>query len=311
MDAILEELKEREAYMYDTYAPYFVCSYAMHVFNLINYKKEIYWESRQLPNMRMHILFVAPPGFMKTFFQRQMGADRYGIFAGCTITMGQEASMSEAGLIGTIRPYEDTVIESEGAAQTYKEAVLMIDEFAAITNAFKTNYNNQMDSQMLNALDHGKVIKRLGGGRIEYQTNFTLWTGVQPAKYDLTSGMGRRFLFLLFMPTMKENNALLRAIHAAENIRPNIPKMQTLWALINRWIEEFDIIESIQFADSMIDFYEDIGIYTFEKMYFDRLALGYALAKYGPKQHMVIDARDEGIRKFIIQQKEWRDIWSN
>ena len=58
MSKVLEELQSREAYKHEIYAPYYVCSYATHCFNLANQKNEIYWESKRLPNMRLHVLFV-------------------------------------------------------------------------------------------------------------------------------------------------------------------------------------------------------------------------------------------------------------
>jgi len=246
MDMVLDEMKSRQAYLSELYTPFYVCSYAMHAFNLLNQTDHIYWENKHLPNMRMHLIFVAPPGGMKSYFMSNMGEPQYGIFSGCKIQMGFKQSMTESGLIGTIRTFDDVSYETEGIAKTYKNGILIVDEFSAITNAFKVSYNNQMDSQMLALLDHGRIYKDLAGGSIEYQSNLTLWGGVQPARFDFTSGMGRRIIFLLYLPTHHDNERLLEIMSRTRNMKSTPAHMTSLWEGINNWIDQFKNIKKIR-----------------------------------------------------------------
>lgn len=307
MSSIMAELDSRNAYKRETYAPYYICSFATHVFNLMNQTREVYWEGKKLPNMRLHILFVAPPGFMKTYYMSVMGADRYSIFGQCGIKMGQEQAMTGAGLIGTFSNVNGLPVEQEGAARALAKGVLMIDEFSAITNALKVQYNNQMDSQLLAALDHGHVNKRLGAGKIEYQTNFTLWAGVQPARYDLTSGLGRRMCFLLFLPVRLDNDNLLDAMHKARNIKPSLGEVNELWDKIDSWRKGMDIIEKVTYDDDVFAMYKKLGIFSYESSYFDRLILGWHLATYGPDKEIHVSVGHKELMELINLEKRWRD----
>ena len=78
------------------------------------------------------------------------------------------------------------------------------------------------------ALDSGMIRKRLAAGKIEYQTNFTLWTGVQPARYQLSSGLARRFLFLLFIPNFKDIQAFKVNRRLAKNVKTNTLGLQKI-----------------------------------------------------------------------------------
>jgi hypothetical protein len=307
MELVLDELKSRHVYKAETYAPFYVCSAMCHAFNLMNQKHKIYWEAKRLPNMRLHILFVAPAGYMKTFYLSSLGGDDYGIFRNCGLHVGREQSLTEAGFVGTIQNMNGVGITTEGAAQTFSDGLMLIDEFSAITNALKVQYNSQMDTQLLAALDHGHVNKRLGGGKIEYDTNLTLWAGVQPARYDLSAGLGRRMIFLLFLPNRNDNDKLLETVHHTRNIRPSISDMNKTWSSIERVIHSMDKIESIDFGDDVYKLYKDIKLFSYESSYFDRLLLGSHLATYGVEKNITVNISDQKILDLIKMEKSWRD----
>ena len=310
LDTIMGELHDRKAYLADTYAPYYVYSYGVHAFNLHNQRCKLYSEGGQLPNMRLSILFVAPSGFMKTYYRRQMVDRTSGIFTGCKVQLGYEQELSGAGLVGTFKPYKDPTttcdIEVEGAAKTYQYGIVSVDEFSGITNALTSHYNNQMDSQLLMILDSGEVFKHLGSGKIEFITYMTLWAGVQPARYDLRSGMGRRMVFLVFIPTKHDNANLIRAQHDAQNIAQDNVRMTHIWDEVNTWVDDINKIERIEFDESLTELYLNMDLFSFEVSYFNRLALGYELAVNGPRKKITVDAHDKGIREMFEQQKQWR-----
>lgn len=307
MDLALGEMHSRKAYLGDTYTPYFVCSYAAHAFNLINQKEQIYWEGKRLPSMRLHLIFVAPPGYMKSYYMNQMGDRDVGVFGGSKIQIGYKQSMSEAGLVGTIRVFEDVPYETEGVAKTYKDGIVMIDEFSAITNAMKISYNNQMDSQLLALLDHGRINKDLAGGNIEYQSNMTLWGGVQPARYDFTSGMGRRMCFMLFLPTAIDNDNLMDIMNETRNIKVDRHQMNAIWGAIDKWYDDLHVIKHVEFDDSVLRLYKRLRLNSFESPLFDRLLLGYHLSMYPPDEHIIVSAKDPMLLDLVSREKQWRD----
>jgi hypothetical protein len=307
MDLVMQEMQDRKIYLYETYAPFFICSYAAHAFNLLNQERQIYWEGKRLPSMRMHLMFVAPPGYMKSHYMNNMGEPDYGIFHGSKIQMGFKQSMTEAGLIGTIRTFEEVPYETDGVAKTYKDGILMVDEFSAITNAFKISYNNQMDSQLLALLDHGRVNKDLAGGSIEYKSSMTLWGGVQPARYDFTSGMGRRMVFMLFLPTRIDNDNLLDIMNQTRNMRSSPEHMQGIWNSIDTWVDSLGVIKSIEFDDTVLRLYRRLNLNSFESPIFDRLLLGYHLSMYPVDEHLVVGAHDKMLIDMVQREKKWRD----
>jgi hypothetical protein len=307
----MSELADRQAYKREIYAPYFTCSYAVHAFNLMNQKREIYYAGKQLPNMRCHLLFVAPPGFMKTYYLQTMAADPHGIFHGTEIQIASEQSMTEAGFVGTVVSVNGLGINNPGAAELNKDGLLLIDEFKAISDALKNQMNSQMETQLLAALDHGRVFKRLSSGAIAYQTNLSMWAGIQPGSYDLSSGLGRRLIFMVFLPTYADNIALMDIMHRTQNVRPNPQAMSVLWSNIDDQVHQMDTINKIEFDDSILKLYHEMDIYSFESSYFNRLILGYHLMKREIEPVMHLDVTDPDLVTLLQNEKMWRDDIAN
>lgn len=436
-DLIMTELDDRGVYKYKTYAPFFISSFAMHVFNLYNQRQQIYWETKRLPNMRTHLLFVAPPGFMKSFYMSTMGSDKYSILRKAGIKIGSEQYMclpagqqvqmsdgtnkniedvkvgdkvlsleyakivstgvtnihsmmcdkllkitldddrsiiltpnhplftamgwqepkdlmvgenvacnednniiwlsiksieeldgervynlstenhtfvaqniithnTEAGFVGTMQNIGGVSVPVEGAAKMYADGFIIIDEFSAITKALQMQHSNQLDNQLLSALDHGHVTKRLGSGKIEFDTRMTLWAGVQPARFDLTSGMGRRLMYMVFIPSKLDNEYLMDSMHASRNLAPNKTHMNNMWSELRQFKQDVESIQTIKFDDSVLAMYKELNLYSFEGSYFDRLLIGYQLAMYGPEKHITISMKDPELVKLIMLQKKWR-----
>ncbi len=308
MALVLDELSDRKMLYNDTYAPFFVVSYALHMFNLINHERKIYWESKRIPNMRLHLLFVAPPGGMKTYSMQMLGGEGSGIFSNCAYQIITRQNMNEAAMVGSISFQNGESRTREGEAQVHARDIIMIDEFSGITSSLKSSFNSQMDTQLLAALDHGHVVKSQAGGNIEYDTMFTLWAGVQPAKYDMSSGMGRRLCFLLNIPNEQMKFAIRRAIWDSKNIAPNEATDNALNEIINSWAHSFSVIESITYDYSIFELYEELDLETYEMACYDRIILGYHLATYGASQHIVLMAEDGLLKSMIRSQVEWRTL---
>ncbi len=306
-DMILEEMKSRKAYLYERYAPYYTISFACHSFNLMNHKRKIYYEGKKILNARLPILFVSPAGFMKSFYLTNMAGDKdVGVFNNAGMKVGYEQSMTEAGLVGTLG--KDGFGEQRaipGAAEIYKDGLMLVDEFSGITQAMKSSTNNQMDSQLLTILDGGHVVKRLACGMHEFDTSVTLWTGVQPAKIDMASGLGRRFCYMLFMPTRKDNREIMKARHHAKNIIPDPTEMLKINNMNKSFINSLTTIDRVNYPDEILNLYESMGIFSFEAALYDQLILGYNLSKFGAKKKMDLIINDE-LKMLLTQEKEWR-----
>ncbi|GAH74472.1 unnamed protein product, partial [marine sediment metagenome] len=119
-----------------------------------------------------------------------------------------ENMMTGAGFVGTTKFKDGEKVKELGLAEERPAAIIGIEEFSAVTNMFKATHSGELDTALLGALDSGYCYKRLASGPIKYQTFVTLQTGVQPARFNLSSGLGRRLLFIEFIPTRKDWNTL-------------------------------------------------------------------------------------------------------
>ena len=75
MDLINEGLgilAEREIKYAARFVPPLMASFACHCFNLVNREKEIFTHQGRVPDLRLQVLFTAPPGFAKSLFLKHM-----------------------------------------------------------------------------------------------------------------------------------------------------------------------------------------------------------------------------------------------
>ena len=311
MQLVMDELGRRDVLRREIYAPYYVCSFAIHCFNLMNQRRQIYWEGGEVPNLRLHIIFVAPAGYMKSYFLKQMGGGSYALLRTYVeeenesgVQMIYAQNLNEAGLVGTWLKEGERMTRKHGLAERHAESFILVDEFKGITDALKSN--GQMDTQLLAGLDHGHIAKDMAGGTIKFDTNFTMWGGVQPGRYDLEGGMGRRMLFLVNNPDKTIKQELRRAQFKAKNVRTNESDIQTIHQQIDLWRSSLDTIDSIEFDESILDLYDKYDVESYDTSYFDRMILGYHLATKGPSQHILLTAKNPDLRELIDREIEWR-----
>jgi hypothetical protein len=302
----MDELKERGAYKREDYAPFFIASWAQHQFNLMNRRRQIYWVNGLLPNARLHILFVSPAGFMKTYYLNIMAGDELGIFAGCGSHIGFEQEMTAPGFTGTSQSSNGQKIDYNGAAKDYEKGFMLIDEFKGLTEALQGQGNGQFETQLLAALNSGRVVKRLAITRDEYITSFTMWTGIQPSNFTTNSGIGRRLTYLLCLPTEKDNDKLTDIRFANRGKKPDRQRMQVIWSKQKKFIAELDSIRAVEFDDSIRKRYKELGHFHYEAEYYDSLLLGATLAIKGVSPIVEVDLKDPEITKMIENETHWR-----
>ena len=232
-EAILNELEARNVAYARKFPPYYISSLGCHIFNIMNQQKGIYTEAGLKVNTRQHIILVTVPGFGKSFWLRQFLENELSLVKGTKIGCTFESQMSEAGFVGTAKFNSEGVAqESPGLCRNESNSIVGIEEFSAISAAVSQNYNAGLDTALLTALDSGMVRKRLAAGKIEYQTNLSLWTGVQPARYELSSGLARRFLFLLLIPNFNDIKQFKLNRRSSKNVKTNTLTLGKLKAAI-------------------------------------------------------------------------------
>ena len=278
-ELIIQELEARGCAYVRDFAPFYICSAGAHIFNLMNKRRYVYVEAGRVVDTRVHILFVAPPGFSKTYWLEQFLRGEQAIFYNSGIDIGFEGTLTEAGFVGTVRFVDHEPITVPGAALIYSKAILGIEEFSGLTEIMKQQYARTLDVALLGALDSGYCYKRLAAGELKYQTNVTLQTGVQPARYDLTSGLGRRFFFLQFIPTMKDFQRLKIARRKAKGKRYNPIRTDRIRRGVRQLIQKLEQIDDITFDEVVFRLFDDLGMVHYEEPLFERLLIGYTVMK--------------------------------
>jgi hypothetical protein len=232
-----------------------------------------------------------------------MGGSETAIFHDVGTSMIHRQSVNEASFIGTTSVGE----RREGLAEKFQHSIIMVDEFSGITQAMKSQFNNQFESQLLAILDHGRVYKDMASGGFAYTTRLTLWSGIQPTRLDISSGLGRRFIYMLYIPTPNDNKHLLKVQSQARNLAPNMRELNQLHGRIKEFNNDIKKIKKVTFDDTVDELYQKLGLYNFEANYFDSLVLGYNFAKYGVGRNVDVGIYDDTIERIITQQKRWRN----
>tara|TARA_Y100001938_G_scaffold128710_1_gene182777 strand:- start:27774 stop:28919 length:1146 start_codon:yes stop_codon:yes gene_type:complete len=280
-EAILNELEARNVAYARKFPPYYISSLGCHIFNIMNQQKGIYTEAGLKVNTRQHIILVTVPGFGKSFWLRQFLENELSLVKGTKVGCTFESQMSEAGFVGTAKFNSEGVAqESPGLCRNESNSIVGIEEFSAISAAVSQNYNAGLDTALLTALDSGMVRKRLAAGKIEYQTNLSLWTGVQPARYELSSGLARRFLFLLLIPNFNDIKQFKLNRRSSKNVKTNTLTLSKLKAAINtRYDDIMKKLEKVEFDRTIYKKLDELDVVHYEEPLYERIALGYWLMK--------------------------------
>ena len=314
---ILDEAKRRNIIYYEKYFPFYVSSLGCHIFNQLNEEREIYTEGGVVPNTRLHILMVAFPGFGKSYFlKQQLYSKSYSLYQDSGIRCGfKSGKMTEAGFIGSVDTDENgkPVMQFGLCHQTREgKSILGIEEFSAVTNSFKQDYNVGLDTAMLTALDSGDVGKDLKGGSLTYHTQLTLWAGVQPARYDLSSGFSRRFIFMAFYPTLKDIQYFRNKRREAKGIRTNITALKNIRLSLRQRTAE--IKQNLKNVVISQDFYAFIN--KFDQMHYDdelceRVGIGYWLMRSEHIQDQLIVRMEPELKRILLLLKDYEHTVRN
>lgn len=308
-DMIINEFEARNAADVKTFPPFFIASTGAHYFNLINQQRHMYTEAGLTVNTRLHIIMVAPQGQSKSFWLKQFLETENSILKGTAITTDFELRMSEAGYIGTIKFGEkNQIIETQGLCQEESSSIVGIEEFSDLMKSVTAqDYNIGLENELLTTLDSGMAIKRLAAGKLEYRTNLTLWTATQPGRYNLTSGLGRRFLFIFNIPTENSMKVLKLKRRQAADIDIDASNLFDLKRELNMRFDDITTkLNSIHFEKSFYDYMDRLNVVPYEEPLYERLALGYTLMKQDSIESELNIDPDFTLKRLMKMEWGWR-----
>jgi len=308
-DMIMDELNHREVYLYEIYAPPFIVSTACHLFNIFNYQHKVYYEGGKIPHYVLHLCFTAPAGFMKSFIQDQFIGDEYSILSGTEIPTAKFTEVTSAGLVGSTDPNKWTRIAEEvpGLLDDYKYGIIATEEFDALTLASKKDYNSNLEHHLLTVLDKGVYYKRTKYGEKKDKVFTTFWVANQPERQvDVSSGIARRFLHLLYVPTPQEFDVFSEKWWSQKNVKPS-DSLVVIRDRLNNFRNLLKLIRRVEFDDSVKRFYDKHELVPHECILLDRYILGYTIARYGVDETLVLTVDDKDLKEQLERLITWRE----
>jgi len=353
-DLILHELEYAKVIHHDVFGQFYTISLGAHLFNLAN-KGEYEYDAmgneesvskgkgslktgKRVLDTRLHIMFVTPPGFGKTYFIEQFIEGLHSIVPQRLYAKEIKANEYEcipckialnttgAGFTGTVRQGPTNItdegkmeiqgVQRAGLAQRYSTGILGFDEFSDLTEMMKRKHSRELDTALLKALDSGIMTRDLAPGSIDYRTGVTLWAGTQPERFDMSSGLARRLIFLRFTPTKKDQNDIRWAMRRSISMRWEPVNINTIHHAIMKLKKDVWSIDHAEFDVELYDFIDhiretrDIKILHPDEIPIYRVVVGYWMTKHEfwkDKREIVMTLNDE-LRRLIEQEVLWR--WS-
>jgi hypothetical protein len=220
------------------------------------------------------------------------------------LTMVGPNSITEAGMFGSVN--EEGEIMGRPLAREMCGGFLGFEEFSSLVLAGQKDHSTDMVNQLLTSTDNGRVNKGMRSGWVRYETRYTLWGGTQPARFELESGLDRRFFIIDIEMSPQKELEFKRAQQRQSNMsHEERVKIRSLRFAMREWIEKrmYEVILNppvqVRFADEVQLFLEREDIHSYEADLFRRLMIGYWMMhpKYEPKPtfEIRIDERLGGI----------------
>ncbi len=307
---MLAAFEDRKLAFVDRFVPPYATSIGCHVLNQHNKANKVYLPFGRVADLRQHNFFIAPSGFMKTEMLEQFGNADTGLLVGTRLGVAFEGSMTAAAFTGSVKiNSEGEAVIEYGAAKINERKIMMLEEFADLTNAMKMGYNAGLMDALLTALDRGWIRKRLarsGEEGIKYPTWLTMWTGSQPVRIDMGSGFIRRIVPIEWIPTLKEMVEIEKRRKLARYIHVSPKKTMALKKGIEKIIDGVKGIKKMYFSE---DFDAFIGYYKmmhYENEQLERIGLGYTVMKGKFDEELYVDV-DTDLKEMMRKVIGWRN----
>lgn len=316
---MMKALRNRGLLYIDTFIPYNIASIGAHLFNLINLSREeeehprdaiLYVQGKPF-NCRLHIMFVAPPGYMKSTVIEHFLRDRQALLYGSCIDTQVEGFMTEAGFVGTLREGPDGLtIKKPGVALRHQNSIIGMEEFAILATIMESGtYGGTLVDQLLTALDSGNIGKSLAPGSLKYKTNATVWTGTQVQRFELASGLPRRFIFMVWFPTKSDQENLRNKWFDGFNLKWEPRIVNRIASCVNATAMKLDRLSvgSVTYEPEVKEYILSTGAPHYEFQLFIRLLIGDMIMNDEFNKNIRLNLKS-GRKELIERELKWRDI---
>jgi len=275
---------------YDDLIPPLIASIGCRLLENKHIKEPIYYVNNLPENtLNLHIVHVAPSGLSKSYIFRQFTDKKIGILPQDIIPIHMAGRMTEPAFIGTVElkkiDGETTAVVNYGLAKNYSDGILVYNEMDMLFGSIHStaSYDTQLLNQVLQAITECRISKDLAHGNIEYDTHVLLWGATQPARFDFSSGIGRRFMFIGRIWTYEDIEKLkstrINHKHMKEEQLEYINKLrntikQDIKSLYNFIMYKIDNIElDIQLQNRIAQYSRTVS----EMQLLERFSMGYTI----------------------------------
>ena len=319
--------------------PVFICSVGAHLFNTANrcstcdfdpgvvepdafvidpcplrhHRPPFFTPMSRIPDTRLHILMRGQKGSGKSVLVELFlghgtgllwnGAMDNGI--GFRVDIGPN-SITEAGMFGSVD--EEGEIVGRPLARELCGGFLGFEEFSSLTDASKKDHSMDMKNQLLTSTDNGRVKKIMKSGWVEYTTRYTVWAGTQPGRFELESGLDRRFFIIDIGMDAKKELAYKRAAFKQANMTNEERYQMANKAMdIKDWFiqRQNDIMDKpplgLLFDDSVEEWLIQPQIRSHEMDLYRRLMIGYHMMQPEWQGGVILVSVTPPLRKLLDQ----------
>ena len=304
-DMILDELERREVAFVHMFAPYFICSVGAHIFNLRNKGDPVKIAHARAPDMRLHLMFVTPPGFGRSFFMRQF-IDEWGVI-GDAVPSTFESYMTQAGFVGThVRGKDGSIQKEPGVIELFADGIVAVEEWSGMEAAMQQSHSLGLDSAILDALDKGRVTKRMSTGSFHIDTAMTLWASTQIGRFNMAGGITRRLFFMEWTPSAKDMKVLIQAYIKGRDIAFESGIVSKIAQRIGDIRVKLERLEKLEYSDELDEFFLSKGRVHYEWPLYERLVVGYKVMMEDFSKVMDF-APDATLKALLSRAMRWRD----
>jgi hypothetical protein len=295
--------------------PVFLCSIGTHIFNGLNKcgtcpfvptgeegafaidscilrhdKTPLYTPMSHVADTRLHILMRGMKGSGKSVLINLFLAPGTGLLnnpLNADIGMAFRTdigpnSITEAGMFGSVN--EEGEIMGRPLAREMCGGFLGFEEFSSLVDAGKKDHSTDMTNQLLTSTDNGRVRKAMRAGWVQYTTRFTLWAGTQPGRFEMESGMDRRF-FIIDIDMNPKKEMEFKKAQAKQASMTNMERLELADMALK--IKDFfteramEVIMNpptgVRFDEALNEWLLKPEVRSHEADLFRRLALGYTI----------------------------------
>lgn len=299
----------------DDKIPVFLCSIGTHIFNGLNKcgtcpfiptgeegafaidscilrhdKAPLYTPMSHIADTRLHILMRGMKGSGKSVLINLFLAPGTGLLnnpLNADIGMAFRTdiganSITEAGMFGSVN--EEGEIMGRPLAREMCGGFLGFEEFSSLVDAGRKDHSIDMTNQLLTSTDNGRVRKAMRAGWVQYTTRFTLWAGTQPGRFEMESGMDRRF-FIIDIDMNPKKEMQFKKAQAKQASMTNAERADLAGMAMQ--IKDFfteramEVIMNpptgVRFDDELNEWLYKPEVRSHEADLFRRLALGYTI----------------------------------